>query len=532
MASKKRVGTKKQGAKKSGAVKSGSARSRTVRSGAARSGAGLVGVELREANATTVLTDARIKLLNIRGSENVSDEFKDKVVQIAERLETNPNFLMAVMSFESGGTFSPSVVNAAGSGAVGLIQFIAPTAKGLGTTIEELKRMTAVEQLDFVEKHFRPFKGRLNTIEDTYMAVLLPKAVGKGSDFVLFQKPSKAYDQNRGLDIDRDGRITVFDATDKVRRLLSEAGAGVGEVLRRGSEGTEVDKLQDELIELGHLREEQKATAPGKFGPMTEAALKEFQSDNHLQANGTYDTPTQEAVRQLNEGVARGSRGGVVRGLQDRLVKLRALTVQDVAAGAGTFGPKTEGALKLFQQHHGIAANGVLTAETYKALRNAAPVVQPGAVSGGTSVDTLLPAEGRGYKTYNRQPGGADQFGRAATIRNIQALAETWADRRQDGIPIYVGDISLRGGGPFRPHSSHKDGRDVDLRPFKHNGVEGPTQVGAVDYDHALTRELVLLIRELFPNVRILFNDPVLIRDRLTQHFAGHHNHLHVRFLD
>ncbi|HEX8852475.1 MAG TPA: penicillin-insensitive murein endopeptidase, partial [Pyrinomonadaceae bacterium] len=343
---------------------------------------------------------------------------------------------------------------------------------------------------------------------------------------------STAYDQNRGLDIDRDGRITVFDATDKVRRILSEAGAGVGEVLRKGSQGAEVDKLQDELIELGHLREEQKATAPGTFGPMTETALKEFQQDNHLAVNGTYDTPTQEAVQQLNQGVAKGSRGNVVRGLQDRLVKLRALTVQDVASGAGTFGPKTEGALKLFQQHHGIAPNGVLTTETYKALRNAAPIVQPAAAASSTSIDTLLPAEGRGYKTYNREPGGADQFGRAATIRNIQAIAETWADRRQDNIPIYVGDISLRGGGPFKPHSSHKDGRDVDLRPFKHKGVEGPTQVGAVDYDHALTRELVLLIRELFPNVVILFNDPVLIKDRLTKHFAGHHNHLHVRFLD
>jgi hypothetical protein len=50
--------------------------------------------------------------------------------------------------------------------------------------------MTAEAQLDFVEKHFRPFTGRLQTIEDTYMAVLLPKAVGKGRDFVLFERAS------------------------------------------------------------------------------------------------------------------------------------------------------------------------------------------------------------------------------------------------------------------------------------------------------------------------------------------------------
>ncbi len=514
MASKKSKSSKKSASKKSAA------------------GAfGLAGVELKEANNEPVVTDAKVKLLNIRGSENVSEEFKDKVVQIAERLQTNPNFLMAVMSFESGATFSPNVRNAAGSGAMGLIQFMPATATGLGTSIAALGGMTAVEQLDFVEKHFRPFKGRLNSIEDTYMAVLLPKAIGKGKDFVLFQSPSTAYNQNRGLDIDRDGRITVFDATDKVRRILSEAGAGVGEVLRKGSKGPEVDKLQDELVELGHLREEQKSTAPGTFGPMTEGALKEFQTDNHLEPNGTYDTPTQEAIRLLNQGIRRDSTGNVVIGLQDRLVKLRSLTASEVATGLGTFGPKTEAALKLFQQQHGIAATGILTTETYKALRNAAPVVQPGVITGGTNVDTLLPEAGHGYKTYNREPGGSDQFGRAATIRNIQTIAEAWANIHPD-IPVYVGDISLRGGGPFKPHSSHKDGRDVDLRPFKHGGVEGPTQIGAVDYDHALTRELIVLIRQLFPNVLVLFNDPVLIKDKLTKFFDGHHNHVHVRFLD
>lgn len=41
---------------------------------------------------------------------------------------------MAAMAFESGETFSPSIKNAAGSGAVGLIQFMPSTAKALGTS--------------------------------------------------------------------------------------------------------------------------------------------------------------------------------------------------------------------------------------------------------------------------------------------------------------------------------------------------------------------------------------------------------------
>jgi len=58
--------------------------------------------------------------------------------------------------------------------------------------------MTAVEQLGYVEKYFMPFKGKVETLEDAYMAVLYPKAVGKDLGYVLFEKGSKVYEQNRG----------------------------------------------------------------------------------------------------------------------------------------------------------------------------------------------------------------------------------------------------------------------------------------------------------------------------------------------
>lgn len=525
------MATGKSGAAKAGATaKKRSATKKNNGAPAARrsaaAGAGLAGAIFMETNAEPVVTDARIVILDVPGSHNVSQDFKDKVMQIADRLGTNPNFLMAVMSFESG--LNPRAKNRF-SNATGLIQFMPATARALRTTIEAIAEMPAEEQLDLVEQYFKPYKNRLLTIEDAYMAVLWPKAIGKKKDYVLFERPSTAYQQNSGLDIDRDGRVTVFDATDRVRRILSAAGAGIGEVLRNGSKGPEVEKLQDELVELGHLRADEKLTGPGNFGNRTERALKEFQTDNHLAPSGTYDTEAQKAIRQLNEGVRRGSEGSVVRGLQSRLVKLRNMTHEQVATGPGFFGERTEAALKLFQQQHGIAATGVLNGETYKALLTAAPLVQQGALLGGTNVDTLLPPSGRGYKVYNRDPGGADQYGRAATIRAIQDLAEAWADIHAD-ISIYVGDISLKGGGIFAPHVSHRDGRDVDLRPFKHNGVEGPTHVGAVDYDHVLTRELVLLLRSKFPGAMILFNDRNMIRDKLTKHAGGHHNHLHVRF--
>jgi peptidoglycan hydrolase-like protein with peptidoglycan-binding domain len=470
----------------------------------------------------------RFTLLPIRGVENTTPAFRDKVVQIAARLEANPNFLMAVMSFESGGTFSPSILNAAGSGAVGLIQFMPATARGLGTSSAALAAMTAEAQLDFVEKHFRPFKGRLTTIEDTYMAVLLPKAVGKGSDFVLFERPSVAFNQNRGLDIDGDGRITVFDASFKVRQLLTTAGGGSGEILRRESSGPEVEALQDDLIALGHLRPEEKAGGPGTFGPRTERALKELQSSNGLAASGACDLETRLTIRQINGGLRVGRSGSAVSALQQRLVRLGNLTNAQAAAAAGVFDRPTQDALRQFQVQHGIDATGVLTIATYRALLTAVPPAAPLVPTAGSSVDTVLPATGRGFTTFNREPGGIDQFGLASTILSIQTLGAAWAETH--AFPIFVGDISRKGGGAFPPHSAHKDGRDVDLRPFRHGGEPGATNINDPSYDHALTRELVVVIRRLFPGVAILFNDALLIGDGLTRQFAGHDNHLHVRF--
>lgn len=152
----------------------------------------------------------------------VSSLFRDKVRNIAKDLGCDADFLMAAMAFETGETFGPSIRNAAGSGATGLIQFMPSTARGLGTTTDDLASMTAEDQLDFVAEYFANQKGRLHTLEDVYMAILLPSAVGKSNDHVLFSSPSRAYDQNKGLDLNGDGRITKAEAAAKVQAKLDK----------------------------------------------------------------------------------------------------------------------------------------------------------------------------------------------------------------------------------------------------------------------------------------------------------------------
>ena len=151
----------------------------------------------------------------IAWGSKVSEEFKNRTSVIANTLGTSADFLMASMAFETGETFSPSIENAAGSGAVGLIQFMPSTAKSLGSSSEELKKMSAVQQLAFVEKYFAPFKNRLKGLDDVYMAIFMPTAVGKSNDTVLIDKDTgpTAYRQNKGLDTNSDGKITKGEAS-------------------------------------------------------------------------------------------------------------------------------------------------------------------------------------------------------------------------------------------------------------------------------------------------------------------------------
>lgn len=150
----------------------------------------------------------------------VDQAFRVKVREVAGRLNINPDWLMAVMAFETGNTFNPGIKNQAGSSAVGLIQFLKSTATSLGTSTTALSRMTAVEQLDYVEKYYNQYRGRINNLADCYMAVLWPKAIGKPDSYVLWTAPSTSYNQNAGLDKNRDGTITKAEAAGRVEDSL------------------------------------------------------------------------------------------------------------------------------------------------------------------------------------------------------------------------------------------------------------------------------------------------------------------------
>lgn len=144
------------------------------------------------------------------------------------------------------------------------------------------------------------------------------------------------------------------------------------------------------------------------------------------------------------------------------------------------------------------------------------------------AIDTVLPESGRGFRTYNREPGGADQYGLPSTVDFFVRLGEAWENEGQE-VPFQVGDLSRQGGGPFPPHSSHKNGNEADLRPFRRDGEMAPCTIFDLEYDQDTTRDFIQLVRESNPSAVILFNDPQLVDEGLCRFYPGHYNHLHVR---
>jgi peptidoglycan hydrolase-like protein with peptidoglycan-binding domain len=273
----------------------------------------------------------------VPGIEKTSEAFRQKVIRIADGLAVDPNHLMAVMSFESNATFSPSTKNPY-RGATGLIQFMPATAVSLGTTVDALARMTPERQLDYVERYFSPRRGRLKTLEDVYMAVLWPKGIGMGSSHVIFRSPDLAYQQNSALDVNRDGMVTVGEATSFVRQRLGSAApapapAAPGSAVNRSSPDYVmwVQRSLNRLLGSG-------LAVDGISGPMTRSAVRDFQARKRLVVDGIVGPVTEAALVAAGAGQPPGGvvtapsapaapaapvgSGGSGRALRDRLAAI------------------------------------------------------------------------------------------------------------------------------------------------------------------------------------------------------------------
>ena len=153
--------------------------------------------------------------LNKKGN-GYGPEFLEKVKQIANRLNCNYRDLLGLMNSESG--IRADIKNPHGS-ASGLIQFVESTANKLGTTTAQLRQMSPIKQLDYVEKYLSQAKrnagltGQLSG-GDLYSLVFLP---GRANRDVLTTSSENYYKKNKGLDANKDGKITKLELGQRVQ---------------------------------------------------------------------------------------------------------------------------------------------------------------------------------------------------------------------------------------------------------------------------------------------------------------------------
>ena len=125
------------------------------------------------------------------------------IARVARNIGVSPNDLAAVISFETGGTFSPSITNPTSS-ATGLIQFMAGSGgtrgQYYGMTRDQFRSLSFDQQMNYVERYFkeRGFDGRRQrNVADLYTAV-----TGYG-----YRRGTRAYELNKVWDSNGDGYI-------------------------------------------------------------------------------------------------------------------------------------------------------------------------------------------------------------------------------------------------------------------------------------------------------------------------------------
>ncbi|MBR56875.1 MAG: hypothetical protein CMH54_02330 [Myxococcales bacterium] len=222
-------------------------------------------------------------------------------------------------------------------------------------------------------------------------------------------------------------------------------------------------------------------------------------------------------------------------------------TVEKIAA---RFGDRPE---------HLIGRNNIRRLKPWRRiLVKAHPDKSPGVATGRPSRGRLIHGEAMPSGPYHFVRTPREAYGTSATVDLLLGTVERLNRCDPDMPPLVIGDLSLAGGGRFRPHLSHQNGQDVDLGYVpknaayrgsyfvaNRNSLDVPRtwrllktliDSGQVEYIF-VNRSIQKLLYEyakdyltLSERARI-FQYPRRRHVGMIRHSRGHDDHIHVRFL-
>ena len=222
----------------------------------------------------------------------------------------------------------------------------------------------------------------------------------------------KSFQRKNGLTADGIAgpqTIAKIDAAyeSKTGKSSSSATSSSASGLKLNSKGTDVRNLQQDLTTLGYYW----AEITGNFGAKTETAVKRFQEENGLTADGVAGAKTLNAiaaaVARKGGTSASSSSAGTALKLNSQGTKVSQLQTDLKQLGyyyaeiTGNFGSKTEAAVKAFQKAKGLTADGVAGTRTLDAIA-AAVSGAGGSSSTSTSTNMKLGSTGTAVSTLQQ----------------------------------------------------------------------------------------------------------------------------------
>jgi peptidoglycan endopeptidase LytE len=313
---------------------------------------------------------------------------------------------------------------------------------------------------------------------------------------VITQDAVKRFQQNNGLSATgvADARTVqlIQNAVNKRSVKILQTN-----VLKIGSRGTEVSKLQQNLKQLGYFNYPE---ITDYYGAFTAEAVRKFQQQNKLPVTGVADSAT---LAKINEAITNsnpqpsaskeaiyltiGSTGSAVKEVQMKLQQLGYFTYSRIT---GYYGTMTAEAVKKFQRNVNIKVTGIVDTETYERLMGKAPQRKLDVIELVADASELL---GKPYVWGGETPEvGFDCSGLIVYLFQKQgiSLPRTVAMIWNVGTPVSspsVGDIvffETRQSGP-----SHA-GIYIGNRQFIHSGSSTGVTISNLDSSYWKARYL------------------------------------------